>query len=103
MSIVLSIEQIDLICNVSIVLDAAPESISYPSIWFATPLGCVNLDFERSEIQLIDFMNGTTKYFALLSFLQKKNKFQHVNFSRKKEEKRKILIEKRSEKFPFGF
>jgi len=66
MSIVLSIEQIDLICNVSIVLDATPESISYPSIWFATPLGCVNLDFERSEIQLIDFMNGTTKYFALI-------------------------------------
>ena len=66
MSIVLSIEQIDVICNVSIVLDAAPESISYPSIWFATPLGCVNLDFERKEIQLIDFNDVSQKYFALM-------------------------------------
>ena len=89
MSLTISIEQLDLICNVSIVLDAAPESISYPCIWFATPLGCVNLDFERSEIQLIDFMNGTTKYFTLIG-LGSINKMEVVDcYTEKKGENEK--------------
>jgi hypothetical protein len=79
MSIVLSIEQIDLICNVSIVLDAAPESISYPSIWFATPFGCVNLDFEKKEIQLIDFRDISQKYFTLMG-LGSMNKMEVVDY-----------------------
>ena len=78
MNISLSIEQLDLICNVSIVLDAAPESISYPSIWFATPLGCVNLDFERKEIQLIDFRDISQKYFSLMG-LGSMNKMEVVD------------------------
>ena len=79
MNISLSIEQLDLICNVSIVLDAAPESISYPSIWFATPLGCVNLDFERKEIQLIDFRDISQKYFSLMG-LGSMNKMEVVDY-----------------------
>ena len=78
MNISLSIEQLDLICNVSIVLDAAPESISYPSIWFATPLGCVNLDFEKKEFQLIDFRDVSQKYFTLMG-LGSMNKMEVVD------------------------
>ena len=78
MNLSISVEQLDLICNVSIVLDAIPESISYPSIWFATPFGSVNLDFERKEIQLIDFRDGTIKYFALIG-LGSMNKMEVVD------------------------
>jgi hypothetical protein len=79
MSLTISIEQLDLICNVSIVLDAAPESISYPCIWFATPLGCVNLDFDKKEIQLIDFRDVSQKYFALMG-LGSMNKMEVVDY-----------------------
>ena len=78
MNLSISVEQLDLICNVSIVLDAVPESISYPSIWFATPFGSVNLDFERKEIKLIDFRDGTIKYFALIG-LGSMNKMEVVD------------------------
>ena len=78
MNLSISVEQLDLICNVSIVLDAVPESISYPSIWFSTPFGSVNLDFERKEIQLIDFRDISQKYFALMG-LGSMNKMEVVD------------------------
>ena len=79
MSLTISIEQLDLICNVSIVLDAAPESISYPCIWFATPFGSVNLDFDKKEIQLIDFRDVSQKYFSLMG-LGSMNKMEVVDY-----------------------